>query len=90
MADTNNALDCNAVVQELYSFLDGEITDARRLQIEQHFSGCVDCHEVVEFHATLKMTISEKCRDAVPDGLRHRITLAIQRAELGSAGIVDL
>jgi mycothiol system anti-sigma-R factor len=90
MADTNDAVDCSAVVQELYSFLDGEITDARRLQIEQHFSGCVDCHEVVEFHATLKMTISEKCRDDVPAGLRQRISLAIQQAELGSPGIVDL
>lgn len=90
MSDAKSEVDCGAVVQELYSFLDGELTDGRRIQIEQHFSGCIDCHEVVEFHATLKMTISEKCREDVPESLRQRIVLAIQRAEAGRPGIPDL
>ena len=80
-SDGKNELDCNAVVQELYTFLDGELTQGRRLQIERHFSGCVDCHEVVEFHASLKLTIASRCRDAVPDSLRLRITEALLRAE---------
>ena len=89
-ADAGREVDCNAVVKELYTFLDGELTDGRRVQIEQHFTGCVDCHEVVEFHASLKMTISEKCREDVPDALRQRITDALFRAEPGSGGISDL
>ncbi len=89
-ADAGREVDCNAVVEELYTFLDGELTDGRRVQIEQHFTGCVDCHEVVEFHATLKMTISSKCREDVPDGLRQRIADALFRAEPGSGGISDL
>lgn len=80
-SDGKNELDCNAVVQELYTFLDGELTQGRRLQIERHFSGCVDCHEVVEFHASLKLTIASRCRDAVPESLRLRITEALLRAE---------
>lgn len=91
MADENagSDVDCNAVVEELYTFLDGELTDGRRVQIERHFTGCVDCHEVVEFHASLKMTISSKCQEVVPDALRQRIFDALQRAESGSAGISD-
>ena len=85
MVDANvgdgNEVDCNAVVEELYTFLDGELTDGRRVQIEQHFTGCTDCHEVVEFHASLKMTISEKCRESVPDSLRLRISEALRRLE---------
>jgi len=84
-SDGKNELDCNAVVQELYTFLDGELTQGRRLQIERHFSGCVDCHEVVEFHASLKLTIASRCRDAVPESLRLRITEALLRAELDFA-----
>jgi mycothiol system anti-sigma-R factor len=93
MADDANAgqeVDCNAVVSELYTFLDGELTDGRRVQIERHFTGCVDCHEVVEFHASLKMTISSKCREDVPDALRQRIADALRRAEPGPAGIPEL
>lgn len=89
-ADADNELDCNAVVEELYTFLDGELTAGRRVQIERHFTGCVDCHEVVEFHASLKMTISEKCRDDVPDALRSRIYDALRRAESGPPGIPNL
>ena len=80
-ADAGREVDCNAVVEELYTFLDGELTDGRRVQIEQHFTGCIDCHEVVEFHASLKMTISEKCRENVPDALRQRIYQAIRSAD---------
>jgi mycothiol system anti-sigma-R factor len=90
MADADNEVDCNAVVEELYTFLDGELTDGRRVQIERHFTGCVDCHEVVEFHASLKMTISEKCREDLPDDLRTRIFDALRRAESGPSGIPNL
>ena len=89
-ADASQEVDCNAVVAELYTFLDGELTDGRRVQIERHFTGCTDCHEVVEFHASLKMTISTKCQDDVPDALRHRIADALRRAEPGPAGTTNL
>jgi mycothiol system anti-sigma-R factor len=80
MADADD-VDCNSVVQELYTFLDGELTDGRRIQIERHFTGCTDCHEVVEFHASLKMTIAAKCQESVPDALRRRIAEALRDAE---------
>jgi mycothiol system anti-sigma-R factor len=89
MVDANNEVDCNAVIQELYTFLDGELSDGRRVQIEHHFTACTDCHEVIDFHASLKMTISAKCQETVPDDLRQRIMQAIQRTD-GSSGILDL
>jgi mycothiol system anti-sigma-R factor len=88
-AEAGQEVDCNAVVSELYTFLDGELTDGRRVQIERHFTGCVDCHEVVEFHASLKMTISAKCQEVVPDDLRQRIFDALRRVEPGAAGIPE-
>ena len=92
MGESNDDVDCGSVVRELYTFLDGELTDGRRVQIERHFTGCTDCHEVVEFHASLKMTISAKCQEDVPDSLRRRIAEALRDAERSgpSAGISDL
>ncbi|HEX7168162.1 MAG TPA: mycothiol system anti-sigma-R factor [Acidimicrobiales bacterium] len=70
-------IDCGAVVAELYTFLDGELTESRRVQISAHMHGCVDCHEVIEFHAELKMAIAQKCREQVPDEMRARIAKAL-------------
>ena len=70
---TEDDVDCASVVHELYTFLDGELTEAKRVEISQHVHRCVDCHEVVEFHAELKMMLAEKCRERVPDHLRDRI-----------------
>ena len=77
----DDAVDCNGVLEELYTFLDGELTDGRRIQIEKHYSGCTDCHEIIEFHASLKMTISSKCQENVPDSLRQRIRDALRASE---------
>ena len=69
----DDEIDCGAVVEELYTFLDGELTESRRVQISRHMHGCVDCHEVIEFHAELKLAIAEKCREQVPEEMRMRI-----------------
>ncbi len=77
MADNDDELDCQAVIRELYTFLDGEMGDTKTADFTRHLYGCVDCHEAVAFHAELKMVISSKCRDAVPDTLRQRIVAAL-------------
>ena len=74
MADEDiDDLDCRAVIRELYTFLDGELGELKRVEFTRHLYGCVDCHEAVAFHAELKTVISSKCRDQVPDGLKARI-----------------
>jgi len=70
-------LDCRAVIQELYTFLDGELAETKSVELTRHLHGCIDCHEAVAFHAELKMVISTKCRDQVPDSLRQRIAAAL-------------
>ncbi len=77
MADAEY-VDCNQVVEELHTFLDGELTSTRRVQITKHLEGCPPCHEVVDFHAELKITISTKCREQAPDHLHQRIVDALR------------
>jgi len=69
MADGN----CEDALEELYSFLDGEIDDLRRAHIIRHLDDCTPCLEVYDFHAELRVLISNKCRDEVPRELRDRI-----------------
>lgn len=70
-------LDCRAVIQELYTFLDGEMGETKSVEFTRHLHACIDCHEAVAFHAELKMVISSKCRDQVPDSLRQRIATTL-------------
>ncbi|MBA3303770.1 MAG: mycothiol system anti-sigma-R factor [Actinomycetota bacterium] len=77
MDDQRNA-DCSAALEELYGFLDGELTAARRADIRHHLDHCSDCVETFEFETELRLVISSRCKgDVVPDRLRRRVVEAI-------------
>ena len=69
--------DCNDALHELYEFLDGELTEDRRASIQHHLSDCSPCLETFDFEAELRIVISQKCRDEVPDALKAKIARAI-------------
>lgn len=64
---------CEEALAELYTYLDGELTDERRSLIRSHLDDCNPCFEAFDFEAELRIVISHRCRDAVPDSLRDRI-----------------
>jgi mycothiol system anti-sigma-R factor len=72
--------DCDDALQELYSFLDGELTEETRARILQHLEDCPPCFDCYDFQAELKTVISRKCQERVPEGLRDRILAALREA----------
>ena len=64
---------CEEVLAELYSYLDGELTDAKRVSIGEHLDECSPCLEAFDFEAELRIVIRSRCRDEVPEALRRRI-----------------
>jgi mycothiol system anti-sigma-R factor len=70
-------VDCSETIERLYEFLDGELTDERRLAIENHLNFCPPCGSVVSFEAELRRVIADRARDHVPDQLRERIAAAL-------------
>ncbi|MCX7621046.1 MAG: mycothiol system anti-sigma-R factor [Acidimicrobiales bacterium] len=71
---------CSEALAELYTFLDGELTEARRLAIRSHLDGCAPCFEAFDFEAELRLVISHRCRDEVPEPLRDRIAALLRQA----------
>ena len=68
--------DCKQTLKELDAFLDGELSDQVRVQINEHIEGCVDCLQTFEFHAELKTVIRRKCsNDELPPGLLAKIEM---------------
>jgi mycothiol system anti-sigma-R factor len=74
---------CDDSLHELYTFLDGELTESRRAEIKRHLDDCPPCYEQFDFEAELRLLIAQKCRDTVPESLRDRIARALGGEALG-------
>jgi mycothiol system anti-sigma-R factor len=70
-------LDCREALHRIYHFLDGELTSGRRHEIESHLDRCSPCLDLFGFEKELRRVVADKCRDAVPQGLRERIAEAL-------------
>jgi mycothiol system anti-sigma-R factor len=70
-------VDCDEAVHQLYHYLDGELTEERRLEITVHLDRCGPCAGAAGFEAELRSVIANRCRDRVPDSLLQRIAAAI-------------
>ncbi len=65
---------CEEALAEVYTYLDGELTDEKRQLIAAHLEGCNPCVEVFDFEAELRMVISTRAKtDDCPEALRLRI-----------------
>lgn len=73
--------DCTETLQELYEYLDGELTPDKRKHIEQHLNDCSPCYEAFDFEAELRMVVRRRCTETVPDQLRQRIARALELPE---------
>lgn len=74
--------DCVAALQELYVFLDGELTVERRTVIRGHLDHCTNCLEAFDFEAELRTVVAVRCQaDSVPETLRQRVAEALRRTE---------
>ena len=72
--------DCQEAIHTLYHFLDGELTEDRRHDIQHHLEECSPCLEAFDFEAELKLVVARKCREKVPDALRDRVHKALMDA----------
>ena len=71
--------ECRDAVHSLYHYMDGELTFERRELIRHHLDDCPPCGEAFDFEAELRIVISQKCREQVPDHLRARVADALRQ-----------
>jgi len=86
MGSDESGVDCNETIERLYHYLDGELTDERRHEIEQHLDECSPCLDAFDFEADLRVVIANHCKDHVPDALRKRVHEALVEEERRHAG----
>jgi len=75
---------CEEALHELYSFLDGELTESKRTQIRDHLDDCSPCLEAFDFEAELRIVIKHRCKDEVPESLRDRVAEKLATFDLSA------
>jgi mycothiol system anti-sigma-R factor len=73
-----SSVDCVEAVHELYTYLDGELTEVRREEIRIHLDWCGPCGGAAQFEAELRKVIANRCKDRVPPSLIERVAAALQ------------
>jgi mycothiol system anti-sigma-R factor len=74
--------DCENSLHELYTFLDGELTEERRDAIQHHLDTCQPCAEPYDFEAELRLVIRRKCAEKVPQSLVDKVRAALAAEQL--------
>lgn len=71
-------LDCDAVMRQLWDYLDEELTPDRMEAIREHLTMCERCHPHAEFERTFLAALTQARREPRnPTGLAARVRAAL-------------
>jgi mycothiol system anti-sigma-R factor len=86
MADCNREIDCRTAVQQLWDYLDEELTPERMAEVRRHLERCGSClphHDYARvFLAALSAAREGDAR--APDALRTRVMENLRAAGFSS------
>ncbi len=69
---------CDALLERLETFLDGECPQDVEAAVEEHLRLCPPCLDRADFERKVRQLVASRCRDHAPDGLVDAV-----RARLG-------
>jgi mycothiol system anti-sigma-R factor len=71
--------DCRSFLARLYLYLDGEIDDEQRADIDRHLEACTGCEHQFVFERDLKALVRRKCAEQPDEVLVERLRIEIRR-----------
>jgi mycothiol system anti-sigma-R factor len=71
-------VNCDETIERLYFYLDGELTEERRIEITRHLDMCGPCVGAYGFETELRKVIANRCKDHVPESLIVRVAEALR------------
>jgi anti-sigma factor (TIGR02949 family) len=66
-------MDCVEIREQLYSYLDGELTVWRHRAVVRHLEHCPPCSEGYALKVTVRRVVAERSHDPLPPDVRSRI-----------------
>ena len=71
--------DCRSFLARLYLYLDGEIDELSKADIDRHLQACTGCEQHLLFERDLKALVRRKCSEQPDAILIERLRVEIQR-----------
>ena len=65
--------DCQRALYQLYTYLDGELTDEHRSLVMVHLEQCSHCFGAFDFEAELRIVIATRAQETIPPHLLARV-----------------
>ena len=78
--------DCREVLDQVYEYLNSEVTPDDVARIRQHLDECAPCLQEYDIEDHLKALVRRCCQEAAPADLRVRILTQISHIRLQMDG----
>ena len=72
-----NRAECEAVVRQLWPFLDGAVPDGERARIVSHLEACAACRSHFDYAEAFLRAVAATRRPQNVEGLRTRVLAAL-------------
>jgi mycothiol system anti-sigma-R factor len=81
MTTITDGINCREAMQQLYDYLDGELSAEKMQVIRQHIETCKPCYAHAEFERDLLLVIAAGWKDvSASQQLRERIRARLEEA----------
>ncbi len=75
-------IDCDKVLEQLWSYLDGEVDEAAAGELEEHIEHCLDCRDHAGFERRLREVLRQKCLgERAPTELRTALMRLLDKPQ---------
>ena len=81
-----NIINCEEALRRLAEFLDGELEEAHRRDVERHLAFCRSCFSRAEFERRLQSQLEALRHQPVPTPFEERIRTLIGRFAIAPEG----
>lgn len=75
----SSPVNCDEVIEKLFEFLDRELDESTRHEMESHLQTCRGCFSRAEFERRLRARVAELAEVKAPDSLRRRVLVLTAR-----------
>lgn len=72
-------LSCEEVIEQIFTYLDGELPQDHAIAIDRHLERCRDCFSRAEFEKRLRARIKGSTKARAPESLQRRIRGLLDR-----------
>jgi len=74
--------DCSEVLERVFFFIDNELDNANKGEIETHLVECGPCLQKYDLERTVKALVARSCSEHAPESLRDKVLLKIRQVQV--------